>query len=213
VSSTGPSSRPSERRRHGGCEGISRPAFRSSLFRRVSCRVASLEFSDTLFGCGGGERGAPGSGQHGADEGEDAASRRGRVAQEDVRLRRVRLREVWRQAAGAGVREGRGWSASDSGAPGPGHGRCEAGPGARAPTNPVVLRLESPQPREPGPCRAPLGRAAWAGVFPKGLRGFSTRLAHCSGGPRLRALLGPCSPALTLHRPSIRPMRQVLGKT
>jgi len=50
VSSTGPSSGHSERRRHGGCAGISRPAFRSSLFRRVSCRVASLEFSDTLFG-------------------------------------------------------------------------------------------------------------------------------------------------------------------
>jgi hypothetical protein len=29
------------------------------------------------------------------------------------------------QTAGLGVREGRGWRASDSGAPGPGHGRCE----------------------------------------------------------------------------------------
>ena len=48
VSGTGPSSRRSEKRRHGGCEGICRPAFRSSLFRRVSCRGASLEFSDTL---------------------------------------------------------------------------------------------------------------------------------------------------------------------
>jgi hypothetical protein len=50
VSSTGSSSRHSERRQHGGGEGISRPAFRSSLFRPVSSRVASLEFSDTLFG-------------------------------------------------------------------------------------------------------------------------------------------------------------------
>ncbi|NPD28814.1 peptidoglycan-binding domain-containing protein [Corallococcus exiguus] len=30
----------------------------------------------------------------------------GNAVQEDVRLRRVRLREVWRQAAGLGVREG-----------------------------------------------------------------------------------------------------------
>ena len=87
--------------------------------------------------------------------------------------------------------EGRGWSASDSGAPGPAPGRCEAGPGARAPPDRVVLRLKPPQPREPGPCRAPHGRAAWAGVYPKGLRGFSTRLAHCSGGPRQRPSSAP----------------------
>jgi hypothetical protein len=77
-----------------------------------------------------------------------------RVAREDVRLRRVRPREVWRQAAGAGVYEGRGWSARDSGAPGPGPGGCEAGPGARAPPERVVSRLKSPPPGEPGPCRA-----------------------------------------------------------
>ncbi|WP_240359308.1 transposase [Pyxidicoccus trucidator] len=56
------------------------------------------------------------------------------VAQEDVRVRRVRVREVWRQAAGAGVREGSGKGARDSGAPGLAHGRCALGPGARAPT-------------------------------------------------------------------------------
>jgi hypothetical protein len=33
----------------------------------------------------------------------------GRVAQEDLRLRRVVLREVWRQAAGLGVRDGSTW--------------------------------------------------------------------------------------------------------
>jgi hypothetical protein len=51
--------------------------------------------------CGGGERGARGRGREGADEGEDTASGLGRVAQEDVRLRRVCLREVWRQAQGS----------------------------------------------------------------------------------------------------------------
>jgi hypothetical protein len=116
---------------------------------------------------------------------------------------RVRVREEWRQAAGAGVREGRGRGESDCGAPGPAPGRCEAGPGARAPSGRVVLRLEPPQPREPGPCRAPAGSAARAGVYPKGLRGFSTawrtaRAAPVSGPPRpLRSSPPP------LHRPSI----------
>jgi hypothetical protein len=56
-------------------------------------------------------------------------------------------------------------------------------PAREAPPDRVVLRLEPPQPREPVPCRAPHGKAAWADVYPKGLRGFSTRLAYCSGGP------------------------------
>ena len=59
--------------------------------------------------CEGVERGAPGSGQQGAAEGEGAASGLGGVVGEDVRLRRVRLREVWRQAAGFGVRDGTRW--------------------------------------------------------------------------------------------------------
>jgi hypothetical protein len=41
--------------------------------------------------CGGGERGAPGNGEAGTEEGEDAASGLSRAAQEDVRLRRVHL--------------------------------------------------------------------------------------------------------------------------
>jgi hypothetical protein len=51
---------------------------------------------------GGGEGGAPGSGQQGAAEGEGAASGVGGVVEEEVRLRRVVLREVWRQAVGFG---------------------------------------------------------------------------------------------------------------
>jgi hypothetical protein len=89
---------------------------------------------------------------------------------------------------------------------GPAHGRCEAGPGARAPPRLVVLTLKPPAPTAPGPCRAPHGRAAWAGVYPKGRRGFSTRLAHCSGGPPSAALLGSSAPALTLHMVSIPPI-------
>ncbi|AKJ06192.1 Hypothetical protein AA314_07818 [Archangium gephyra] len=52
-----------------------------------------------------------------------------------MRLRRCRPaprgRPSGRRTAPAGRcrREGRGWSASDSGAPGPGPGRCEASPG------------------------------------------------------------------------------------
>ncbi|WP_141607869.1 transposase zinc-binding domain-containing protein, partial [Myxococcus sp. AB022] len=66
-----------------------------------------------------------------------------RVAQEDVRLRRVRLREVWRQAAGVGEREGGPRGAGDCGAPGLAHGMCEVGPGTRATPGRVVLRLKT----------------------------------------------------------------------
>ena len=37
-----------------------------------------------------------------------------------------------------------------------------------------------------------------------GLRGFSTRLAHCSGGPRQRH---SSAPAFTLHMVSLPPIR------
>ncbi len=85
----------------------------------------------------------------------------------------------------------------------------------------VVLRLEPPQPREPGRCRAPHGKATWADVYPKGLRGLSTRLAYCSGGP----VSGPprllCScPLPRRHaggvgacRPSLRSDRRSLVRT
>jgi hypothetical protein len=62
------------------------------------------------------------------------------------RVTDVRVLEVRRQAAGAGVREGSGRGARDCGAPGLAHGRCEAGPGAPAPSGRVVLRLKPPQP-------------------------------------------------------------------
>ena len=66
-----------------------------------------------------------------------------RVAQEDVRLRRVRLREMWRSAPGVGGREGGFRGAGDSGAPGLAHGRCEVGPGTKATPGRVVLRLKT----------------------------------------------------------------------
>src|SRR5689334_16976827 len=69
---------------------------------------------------------------------------------------------------------------------------------ARAPPSRVVLELKPPAPTEPGACRAPHGRAAWAGVYPKGQRGFSTRLAHCSGGPPSAALLATSAPGRLL---------------
>ena len=90
-----------------------------------------------------------------------------------------------------GVREDRQGSGSDTGALGLAHGRCEASPGARAPSGRVVLRLKLPGPGEPSPCRAPHGRAAGAGVYSKELRGLSTRLAHGSGGPSQRPSTTP----------------------
>jgi hypothetical protein len=92
---------------------------------------------------------------------------------------------------GVGVREGRQGSASDTGALGLAPSRCEASPGARAPSGREVLRLKLPGPGEPSACRAPEGRAARAGVYSKGLRGLSTRLAHGSGGPSQRPSTTP----------------------
>jgi hypothetical protein len=162
--------------------------------RRPTRPAISVVHDAPPSGSGGGERGAPGSGKQGADEAEDTASRLGRAAQQDVRVGRVRLREVCRQAASAGVREPGARGASDSGAPGPALGRCEAGPGARAPPRLVVFKPKPPAPTEPGPCLSPPGRAAWAGLYPKGQRRFSSRLAHCSGRPPAAALLSTSPP-------------------
>ncbi|GMU06703.1 hypothetical protein ASNO1_29560 [Corallococcus caeni] len=86
----------------------------------------------------------------------------------------VGLLKVWRQAPGAGVRERCRRGASDSGAPGPAHGRCKAGPGARVPPSRRVLKLKPQGPRQPGTCRAPHGRAhrlrSWA-------RGYASVIA------------------------------------
>jgi site-specific DNA recombinase len=58
----------------------------------------------------------------------------------------VRVLEVWRQAAGLGVREGSRRGKSASGAPGVAHGECASGPCARAAPERVVLKLKPPQP-------------------------------------------------------------------
>ena len=91
------------------------------------------------------------------------------------------------------------------GPPGPAHGRCEASPGARAFSGRGVLRLKLPGPGEPSPCPAPFGRAARAGVYSKGLRGFSTRLAHGSGGPSQR----PSTTPPLLPSPSTWPLSRL----
>ena len=106
---------------------------------------------------------------------------------------------------GVDVREGRGWSASDCGAPGPGHGRCEAGPGARAPPERVVLRPEPPQPRAPSPAPLLLGRRPEQACSPRGCAA-SPPPGALLGPPPSAALLRPCAPALSLHTPSILPM-------
>gem|GEM_PF-325775 len=128
-----------------------RPAFvKAHADQLAHCRPGSGRALPSR--CGGGERGDRGSGQQEADEAADAASGLGRVAQEDFRLRRVRLRRVWRQAAGLGVREGSTRGAGDSGAPGLVHNRCEPSPGARATPGRVVLRLKTAKRPKPLPC-------------------------------------------------------------
>ncbi|WP_338050658.1 DUF1611 domain-containing protein, partial [Pyxidicoccus caerfyrddinensis] len=124
-----------------------------------------------------------------------------RVAQQDVRRRRVRLHEGWRQAASAGVREGGGRGASDSGAPGPAHCRCETGPGARASPGRGVLKLKPPQPAKtarPLPLPSWEGGLGWAGVCLLEMKGFCAGSACGSWAPRQRpsppALLPPATP-------------------
>jgi hypothetical protein len=90
------------------------------------------------------------------------------------------------------VCEGSGRRASDTGAPGIAHGRCEPGPGVSANPSRVVLRLKRHGANRPSPLpRTPWEGGPWAGVYLKGLRGLSTDRAHCSGGPS--------APALTLN--------------
>jgi hypothetical protein len=71
---------------------------------------------------------------------------------------------------GVGVREGRQGSASDTGGLGLAHGRCEASPGARAPSGRGVLRLKRPGPGEPThgfyPDYTPCPRANWTPCAP-----------------------------------------------
>ncbi|WP_245591669.1 transposase [Cystobacter fuscus] len=63
---------------------------------------------------------------------------------------------------------------------------------ARGPPRPRgVEAYASPEPKGPVTYRAPHASAAWAVVYLKGLRGLSTRLAHCSGGPCPRSSSAP----------------------
>ncbi|REG34849.1 hypothetical protein ATI61_103763 [Archangium gephyra] len=96
----------------------------------------------------------------GAEEGAHTPFGPGRAAAQDVRPGGVRVLEVWRQAAGVGVREGSRRGESDSGAPGVAHGECAPGPCARAAPERVVLKLKPPQPAK----RARhLPRPSWEG--------------------------------------------------
>jgi hypothetical protein len=87
----------------------------------------------------------------------------GRAAAQDVRPGCVRVLEVWRQAAGVGVREGSRRGESDSGAPGVVHGECAPGPCARAAPERVVLKLKTAKrPLAPAaPLMWPSPRCCW----------------------------------------------------
>ena len=91
---------------------------------------------------------------------------------------------------GVGVREGRQGSASDTGAPGLAHGRCEPGPGARINPGRVVLRLTPPQSQKAqSPTAHPMGGRPGQACTSRGCAvcpptGFSARAAPVSGPPR-----------------------------
>jgi hypothetical protein len=123
--------------------------------------------------------------------------------------RRIRLRQVWRQAPGAGVSDGSQWGTRHSGAARIALAACEAGPGAGATPAGVVLRCSTQPtgPSPPLPHRAPHATAAWVGVYLKGLRGLSSRPRSLLSRLLSAALLGPSSPVLALNMASIPPMR------
>ncbi|QSQ24326.1 transposase [Pyxidicoccus parkwayensis] len=74
------------------------------------------------------------------------------------------LTEVWRQAAGVGVREGSRRGEGDCGAPGVGLRRVRPGPCARAAPERVVLKLKPPQPaKRARPLLRPFREGGWAG--------------------------------------------------
>ncbi|QRN98498.1 transposase [Archangium violaceum] len=100
----------------------------------------------------------------------------------------LHLRQVWRQAAGAGVREASQRGARDFGASGTAHGRCEPDPGASATPGRLVLRLTPPQPRDLMPLPRPsweggLGRHAQGGCVASPPARLSARPAPVSGPP------------------------------
>ncbi|HYO54752.1 transposase [Archangium sp.] len=129
------------------------------------------------------------------------------VAEKDVRLRRVHLREVWRQAAGFGVPEGRGRGASDCGAPGSAYGRCEPGPGARPP-RPRGVEAQAATAKRPWAPAAPLmGGRPGQGCASRGLHGLSTRPAHGPWSPVSPPLLPLHAPSLARNSAPVPPMR------
>jgi hypothetical protein len=79
-------------------------------------------------GTGRGEPPASGSREGGDEEGEDTAAGPGRAAASHLRAVRVRLSPLWRQAQGAGVRDGSARGALHCAAPGTAHAAWEAGP-------------------------------------------------------------------------------------
>jgi len=101
----------------------------------------------------------------------------------------LHLHQVWRQAAGTGVREASQRGARDFGAPGTAHGRCEPDAGASATPGRRVLRLTPPQPRDLRPLPRPswegdLGRPAQAGCGASPPARLTARPAPVRGPPR-----------------------------
>nr|WP_233602155.1 transposase [Corallococcus sp. CA047B] len=76
------------------------------------------------------------------------------LLKQEFRAGRVRLRQVWRQAPGAGVSDGSQWGACHPGAAGTAHAAWETGPSTGATPERVVL---SARPQWP-PCPSPVPR-------------------------------------------------------
>jgi hypothetical protein len=91
---------------------------------------------------------------------------------------------------GVFVREGSPRSASDCEAPGPSHGRCEAGPGARATSGSGGGGTQDNSQAQAPAAHLKGGRPGQQ-CAPWGCSAPYTGLAHCWGGPRPRPSSAP----------------------
>jgi hypothetical protein len=156
-------------------------------------------------GAGGGEPRLCRDGG-GAEEGAHTPFGPGRAAAQDVRPGCVRVLEVWRQAAGVGVREGSRRGESDSGAPGVAHGECAPGPCARAAPERVVLKLKPPQPaKRARHLPRPSWEGGWGRRVPQSGCAASPPAWHTAHMSPSAVVLGPPRPLGSSPLPQHRP--------
>jgi hypothetical protein len=104
------------------------------------------------------ERGIPGRGQQGAEEGEGATSGPGGVAEEKVRVGRLHLCLPWRQAPGVGVPDGTQHSPPGTRQQPSSTSRFQPSPSTGPPSRLYAQRPTLADPRSTRPAISPAGK-------------------------------------------------------